>query len=398
MGAVKRYLEEVEARGWADVGKLVCSMCLLDYALIDAVRQHGAADRCDYCKTSPGSNEASAPLELVLSLIVDGFRSEYEDPVEQVLYSSADGGYQMPLDDTWDLLESHEVTENGDLINDMVAAIRQDAWVPRDPYAASPSQALQWGWSEFRTFVKHHRRYTFLDRDESVNLGAGEIRMHSMPEALAQAIELAGRVRVLPAGTNWWRVRVHPPGERHRTAAAIGAPPDEVAKDNRMTAKGIGAFYGASSASTARAEVSDYAKPTDEGTLGRFALLRDVSVVDLTGVDDVPSIFDAAQRHRRAALVFMREFVADVTKIADPSDWQNLDYIPTQVVAEFTRFRLRGAAGPVGGVLWRSSKDPLTESCVLFAGNAQMADQGAQTTESWLLLDPRSVQTISAPL
>ncbi|MBM7752571.1 hypothetical protein JOE53_001291 [Microbacterium laevaniformans] len=337
-------------------------------------------------------------MNIVLDLIVDGFRYEYEDPVEQVVYSSADGGYQMGLLDPWDLLGNHEVTEDGDLFEDLATAIQQDAWVQRDPYAASPTDALRWGWQSFRQYVKHRRRYTFLVRDATSMYGAGEITMDAIPAAIADAVETAGQVRVLEAGTKWWRVRVHAPGEQHRSAAALGSPPDQWAKDNRMTAKGMGAFYGASTAVGAQAEVAGYADPTDDGTIGEFELLRDITVVDLTTVDEVPSLFDPDRRHERAPIAFMRDFVEDVARVADPTDHQNLDYVPTQIVAEYLRYELRGPAGSVGGILWRSSKDSTVTSCVVFATNEQMAEGGSADANSTLVLDPITVRVIAAPL
>lgn len=394
MGMMQRYLEEIEARGWADVGKTVCSRCLNDEALIAAVLAEAGTEACDYCRERPSGFCASAPVEVILKLIVDGFRTEYEDPVEQVLYSSADGGYQMPMDDTWDLLSEYEITENEELFTDLLNAIQQDHWVQFDPYAASPQDALRWGWQGFREFVKHRRRYTFLVNDDSEMLGAGDISMDAVPAALAEAIETAGQIRVLPAGTKWWRIRVHPAGESYHSACEIGSPPDEWAQDNRMTAKGIGAFYGSSTAEGARAEVAGYAAPEHSGTIGLFTLLRDISVVDLTTTEKVPSLFDEQDRLRRPAISFMRDFVESVRTVADPSDRQNLNYIPTQVIAEFFRYQLSGEAGPVQAILWRSSKDPSVETCVIFASNEQMTDQGL-AHQGWMLaLDPDSVQQL----
>ncbi|KQZ84105.1 hypothetical protein ASD56_08795 [Microbacterium sp. Root166] len=395
---MQRLLDEIESRGWSDVNKTVCSECLTDYALSAAVRDAGGRAPCDYCHDSPSHPEASASVNIVLDLIVDGFRYEYEDPVEQVVYSSADGGYQMGLLDPWDLLGNHEVTEDGHLFEDLAAAVQQDAWVQRDPYAASPTDALRWGWESFRQYVKHRRRYTFLVRDTRSMYGAGEITMDAIPAALADAVETAGQVRVLDAGTKWWRVRVHTPGEHHRSAAALGSPPDQWAKDNRMTAKGMGAFYGASTAVGAQTEVAGYAGPTDVGTIGEFELLRDITVVDLTTVDEVPSLFDPDRRHERAPIAFMRDFVEDVARVADPTDRQNLDYVPTQIVAEYLRYELRGPAGPVDGILWRSSKDPTVTNCVVFATNEQMAEVGYADVNSTLGLDPTTVRVIAAPL
>lgn len=336
-------------------------------------------------------------MDVILALIVDGLQYEYEPPVEQVAWSSRDGGYQMATYDTEDLLENEEVTANPELIRVLVDAIEETEWVQRDPYAASPADALRWGWADFRKFVKHRRRFTFLASD-GVTPAGGELSMSAMPAALSKAAGDSGSIRVLPAGTQWWRIRPHGPGEVYQTAKELGAPPDAVAKDNRMSPKGIGAFYGASTAAGARAEVSGYAAKGSEGTAGQFTLPEDIVVVDLSTLQEVPSLFDPLNRHRRAAATFMRDFVSDVSAVASPSDFQNLDYIPTQIVAEYFRYTLSLGGVPVTGLLWSSSKNPCVRNCVIFASNEMMADRGFADDDTVLELDLDSVEVIPTPL
>src|SRR4051794_38379933 len=80
MGMTKRYMEEVDARGCTDVGTTICSSCVVDDALVAAIQNHGGTDPCDYCEETPEEPVASAPIELVLELVVDGMKLEYEDP------------------------------------------------------------------------------------------------------------------------------------------------------------------------------------------------------------------------------------------------------------------------------------------------------------------------------
>jgi hypothetical protein len=397
MGQVKRHLETVEERGWSSVDGVVCSRCILNSELRSVIRSRSGHDRCRFCGTVPIAPDASADVDDILALIVSGLRCEYEPPRDQVAWSSRDGGYQMETLDTVDLLEREEVTENRDLIQALADAIEEADWVQRDPYAASPIDALRWGWTEFRAYVKHQRRFTFLASDGPPPVG-GELSMSAMPAALSRAAGDAGTIRMLSAGTQWWRIRPHDPGETHQMAKDLGTPPDIVAKDNRMSPKGIGAFYGASTAAGARAEVAGYAAEGSDGTAGQFTLRHDIAVVDLSSLQDVPSLFDPLNRHRRAAAIFMRDFVRDVSAVASPSDQQNLDYIPTQIVAEHFRYNLRHADVPVTGLLWASSKDRTVQNCVIFASNDRMSDLGSADDSSVLELNPESVEVIPAPL
>lgn len=397
MGHAKQLLEDIEERGWAGVDGAVCSNCLTDPKLRSVIRSAGGRERCHFCGTVPIAPDASAETNLLVAIIVDGLRYEYEPPINHVAWSSRDGGYQMRTLSTADVLDREQVTENPKLIEALEKAIQEIEWVQRDPYAAPPADALRWGWNEFRDHVKHHRRFTFLDGSVSSRVG-GELSMSAMPAALADAARDAQTVRVIPAGTKWWRIRPHERSEAHRSAKDLGAPPDSFAKDNRMSPKGIGAFYGASTLAGARAEVAGYADPAHDGTAAQFKQHIDIAVVDLSVLQAVPSLFDTAHRHRRAAAMFMRDFVVDVSAVASPSDLQNLDYIPTQIVAEYFRFTLKHGEIPVTGLLWSSSKDASVRNCVVFASNDTMSDMGTATDSTVFELDASSVRVLSAPL
>jgi hypothetical protein len=390
MGASKRYMELVESRGWRDLDAVICSNCVIDESLVHAIRAHEGSHPCDFCEQTPTSPEASGPIELVLELVVDGLKLEYEDPAVGMAW---EGGYVGTVHDTWDLLWELEITEREDVHEALRKAIVTDQWCQRDPYAATPAEALTWGWQAFRDFVKHRRRFTFLATDQSTADGAGMIPMHAMPAAIAGTVDKAGLVRNQPAGTKWWRIRAHPPSEGYTSAAALGTPPDKVARDNRMTPKGIGAFYGASTAPGAQAEVAGYADPADNGSIGCFKTTVDLSVVDLRNLPDYPSLFDPRRRHLRAPIKFLYGFVKDVTQIADPTDTQNLDYVPTQVVAEVLRYDLS-----VDGILWESSKDRSVTSCVLFIPSSDVSDLGRETSTTRLVLEPTTVTVVNAPL
>ncbi|VXB45338.1 HEPN-associated N-terminal domain-containing protein [Nocardioides sp. AX2bis] len=385
-------MELIESRGWSETDTVICSSCVTDEALQEAVRAEGGDDPCDYCDETPVAPEGTAPFDVITELVVDGLRSEYEDPNQSMGW---EGGYVGAIThDTWDLVWDLEITEIEKVHDDLLRAIQLDLWCQRDPYAATPTQALTWGWQGFRDYVKHRRRFTFLVQDDSTLDGAGSLPMHAVPSAVVNAVAESDLVITLPAGTEYWRARVHEPGESYETAADIGTPPDSLARDNRMSPKGIGAFYGASSAGGAQAEVGGYASPTQEASLGCFSTTVPLNVVDLRVPPSVPSLF-ASDRHLRPSRQFLHDFIADVTKVADPADSQYLEYVPTQVVAEHFRYEL---AGNVRGVLWQSSKGSDVTSCVLFIPSDEVADGSAVAPDALLVLDPASVTELAAPL
>lgn len=380
MGQAKRMMEEIEDRGWSGCDRHVCPDCVLDAALKQVMREEATSATCDYCGHSTPGTELAAPVDVLLDAVVQGLRSEYEDPVQGVAWDSREGGWQgAKVHDTDALLLDLEITEDGDLLADLSSAIQVEQWCQRDPYAAAPHEALIWGWQGFREHVTHRVRFMFLDEvDSEAPLGGGEIAARDMPAAVRTAIAHGQCAMLLAAGTTFWRARPFEVDDVPRTAKQMGSPPDHLAKVNRMTPAGISAFYGASSRDGALAEVRAYAGNV-ELAVAQFVTAHELLVIDLRSAPAVPSLFDADRRRLRAAHRFLREFAADVALPARPDDGQHLDYVPTQVVAEYLRYRFRHEHAPVRGVLWRSSLDPSVDDCVLFVDN----DGCAEATRSW---------------
>ena len=96
-------------------------------------------------------------------------------------------------------------------------------------------------------------------------------------------------------------------------------------------------------------------------------------------------------RELRAPITFLQSFIEDISRPSQPTDRQNLDYIPTQVITEYLRYELPVRLGPIGGVVWRSSKDRAIDVCALFVGNDEFADLGSRRADARIVLDPSTV-------
>lgn len=396
MGWANEELIRQHEQGWSRVDKHVCAGCLSDAALAAAVEAAAEAQPCDYCDRSSDATPVAAPVDVILEAVVQGLRTEYGDPDnEGVAYSTADGGYQMLTIDTWDLLQDYEVTENGDLHADLSSAIDR-RWCQRSPYQPSPHEALAWGWRGFREHVMHRARYAFFlpTPDTEQQREWGQVPPVDVPDALVSAVAAGGLTRVLPAGRRWVRARVHSAREDPRAPGELGSPPPQYAQTNRMTAAGISAFYGADTQAGALAEVAGYAQRGQHATVAEWETARPMPVIDLVDLPPVPSLFDPDLRHLRPALRFLHGFAADVARPTRPDDEQHLDYVPTQVIAEYLRWAFpRPDAGELGvmGVLWRSSKDPDIACCVLFVPADECVESRPGWQEdpaSWLALVP----------
>ena len=75
-------------------GEHVCAECFEDEDICAFVREHLEFDECSYCgKTSDDGASIAANVEEVIDFIEGKLSAEYEDPVEQVGWCSAEGGW-----------------------------------------------------------------------------------------------------------------------------------------------------------------------------------------------------------------------------------------------------------------------------------------------------------------
>lgn len=362
-------------RTWRPVGRNVCMRCVADEGLARAITAAASETKCDYCNIESPGQAVAISVDDLLEIILDSISFEYEDPIEQVAWD--EGEYVLPTMDSFELLDELEITDGGDLYSDLADALVDRIWVRKDPWRPSPFEALRWGWEEFRNHVMHKRRFTFLlpNGNSDSRRGSGEIPPEDMLGELARVIEGSGLVRVLPSGTELYRVRRHAEGDYPELATEIGPPPAGNAKANRMTPAGISGFYGASTAATAIAEVRAYADEDDYLTVGTFVTAKRFVIVDHVDLPVVPSLFDEMMRNLRGPINFLRSFAEDAAKGARPDDHEHIEYVPTQIVAEYLRDRLGHSDGPIMGVRWRSSKDHAQTSIVLFIESRECSDE-----------------------
>lgn len=385
---MKDYLDEINVRGWTDGAELICARCVTNPSLQRAIAENCESGRCSFCC----SLMSVAPLDIVVKEVADGLWAEYDDPVNGAAYDSAEGGYQTTNYNTDELLAQHDdITDRSTVLEAISARFGTRLWCHRDPYALALNEALALGWEAFCRAVKTSRRYTFLVPDPDEQLGAGELATHTIPGAVASAVVGANLTTVLLPGNRWWRVRVDSDGTSHSSATEIGTPPAEFAQDNRMTPKGIGAFYGAETEEGAIAEVG-YAT-TGTLSIGQFELLSALEVADLRDPPPLPSLFDRQKRHLRGTITFLHSFMEAIRKESPPSDRHNLEYIPTQVITELLRYY--GLPGmQIDGVLWRSAKNPDVDVCALFIDNSEIIDsnlRGPRPDSARMQLDVNTV-------
>ena len=183
------------------------------------------------------------------------------------------------------------------------------------------------------------------------------------------------------------------------TAKDLGAPPSESAKyPNRMSPSGIPMFYGAFDPRTACLETfeADTHQVGNFISMAQFKPMRTLSVLDLSDLPALPSVFDPDQRRLLSALRFFHIFASDISKPIIKNGREHTEYVPTQIVTEYIRHIFRfGENQKLDGVKYRSSRADDADAVVLFLENPDACDQDAPAdTRCVLRLESIEFKTI----
>jgi hypothetical protein len=269
--------------------------------------------------------------------------------------------------------------DNEQLRDDLASEFMDCAWVHKNPYSLTEETARRMSWEGFVNLVKHRVRYLQWapehEHDEEVTPPS------DMLDELGDLFRTHDMLSLLKSGTELVRVRLHKPGEvPPNTLGNFGPPPIENARfANRMSPAGVSMFYGALDEATALAEtyVRHDGQPA-QATIAAFRLIQDLTILNLTKLPATPSIFDGDEANLdRAAIGFLHDFVDDLTKPISKDGREHIEYVPSQVVTEYVRYRLESKVGrPVHGILYRSARKKDGLGCVLFFAHEDIADDG----------------------
>ena len=94
MAGIMRMHEEWEERGYSAPDGTVCSSCVTDDALVATVRLEGDSRICDQCGQAPVAPDATVDLERVVQIVAEGLLFEYDDPINESHWESAEAATQ----------------------------------------------------------------------------------------------------------------------------------------------------------------------------------------------------------------------------------------------------------------------------------------------------------------
>jgi len=319
--------------------------------------------------------------------------SEWTDPIDELPWDSGEGGWQLGHPVFTDELfeEIGNPFANETIADTVIGNFADRQWVEREFLALRRHEALILGW---RTFAEWITLKTTGDPDpwsDDAPHELGEVAPHRFLEEIGKVARQVPLDVTLPAHSRFWRARRHAASDRVVHGADLGSPPAASAEVNRMSRAGVSMFYGTAERQTAITEARGMKLIV---SIGQFETARDFRIINLTGLPEIPSLYDRSRRHLRDAVRFLQSFVQEVSKRVQAG--REIEYLPTQVVTEFFRDTYRCTNGEtVRGIRYPSSQG--AGSCVvLFCDNANccdIADRWTEAADKWLGLDLTTLET-----
>lgn len=352
--------------------KFVCGDCIDDDGIRGFISANAEASRCSFCPSVSGEPIA-ARLDEVGGYINRCLRQEYGDAEDELPWDSEGkehfGSNWVSEELLTDVVELEFPNDHdGVLLGELVGYLDEINWCERNGLGLTDREYAQYSWDYFCDVVMRRRRFFFLDIGPDPSEPEVYDPGHILRNIFDSAVQL-GLFVELPSGKQLYRARWEEPGAQLETPQELGPPPEEKATQaNRMSAPGIVMFYACDEIDTALLEV---AQEPGSFAVGRWKILRPAIVLDLTDIPPVPALFDydplGGQNVSRRALIFLHHVADQISRSIARDDRIHVEYVPSQVVTEFLRARVRWLGNAIDGVRYESAVHPGGTSYVLFA-------------------------------
>jgi hypothetical protein len=376
MGMVKRYMEEMDGRGFSHIeDKQVCYNCFQEDGVRNFIKENATGTYCEYCGAENLKNNIAMPIEDVIELIVESLSLEYADPGEELPYESREGGYQGKTIDTWDLLLYRlQIIDNCEspVFKDICSAIHTYSWCKKDYFGMTDSEQAESTWEKYVNICKKKKIKSVseikAEKDSSDDHWEEVTSPANVFSIISKHITKLGLIKVLPKGKLLYRVRLDKK-QKITSISEIGTPPTSFAKyPNRMSAAGVPMFYAGEDDKTAILETWD-CKNDSIASIGEFETTGDNLIIDFSNIPDVPSLFDPNNNFLRETIKFLNSFIKDFSKPIEKDGREHIEYIATQILTDFFRYELKPSGELIQGICYPSSKREGNLSYVFFWGH-----------------------------
>ena len=313
----------------------------------------GSFKSCSYCRTKDRRKiELSQLADHILSCLKESYNIvQSKNPKTVELLS---------------FMQDCFPAKNENLFQDVQCLIRKEI---EDGHLME-KRALINSWDDFSDYIKKESRFFFSKRADILTETLKIIKRNSLIQEIRPK-ETIYRARAFIEGNrilNDLR-RMGPP-----------EPEDITNISNRMSPPGVPIFYGSFDKETALSEISQKGR---EGYayIAEFCLLRKITVIDLTLVDEpLPSFFDIdkTKRQKRSDLIFIKELSTKLSEPISKDGREHTDYVPTQVLAEYIRKQ------KIHGVIYESGWKSDGKNIALFFSQKNCSKNGGRCSDVFL--------------
>ena len=363
MGQAKNVAIEIEERGFDDIDKYICSECVEDDYLKQWIDENATETiECDYC----GNIHPVVLMTDFMYILMDTFCKYYENAEGNLYWDNEEYEYWGSSYDSEYVVNDFaaQISSNQQVIDDIINAIHDISWCKMDPYGMTEREICEYSWQSFSDLVKYKNRYFFM-QEENDQYGEKYTPLDIL-DIIAKQIKELKLVKNMPKNSVFYRVRIL----SDKTPVVLdgtnlGAPPNEFAKSDRMSARGISCFYASDNIETSKEEVlSDDSNGSI--VVGEFQNVYPLKYLDLAAINNIqlPSVFDSTNYSEREAILFLKALNEELTRPI--SELQEIEYVPTQIFAEY--FKL---VQKLDGIIYNSSKNKNGTCYVLFFNNEQ---------------------------
>jgi hypothetical protein len=402
MGRMKDRIIQEDEQGWKFRDDLsICYRCVSDQYLKQMIKNQADVMACSFC----GRTSRKAPSCIQFNDFMDVYAGailKYYNHAENeaIAWDSEDQQYDGATYDTWDLVRDVlPPSDREGVLDTIIDSFGPNTWCERNPYSLSDFDQYRYGWEEFCDTVKHKLRYFFNDVD-SPDGGSESIPVHKMLEGLGDLIDQYSLVITLPIDTLFFRIRVHNRNETCDNWESLGSPSPEKCVSNRMSAAGISVFYAALDVRTAKAETVANLKDSDKKILtgAMWKNTQPIRTLDFTKLPEIPDFYAPHDPYERERLMFLHHFVENITQPVTHDGREHIDYVPTQILTEFFRYRFHTEGNAqLDAIVYPSAQRKHGKSIVIFASHDDLNPQseiGQQVDGPMLVLDSASIRRL----
>jgi hypothetical protein len=368
MGQAKNYLIECEDNGYFPKDSYVCAECVVDSFLASIVNENLCSDKCDYCQ-SESDIEIAADFDTVVEHINQSIRNYYS-PAQDIALPYTEGQYILEDDNLDEVLYDFDPGWPSNFRDDICNSIIGDNWVSAPQgewYKAPRDSSLSYDWKSFQNLVMYKNRYLFLSEpfDEDECETEDSIPLCFMLDEIGKIVDRLGLIKSISNEQDFYRVRKTSNGHIYNSFDEIGIPPAKNVGSGRMNPAGIPYLYLAFDSETAIAETIN--ERENEFCLAHLKLKENTCVLDFSTSIQKPSIFDNDKYNRLCEYKFIKGFIDDITKPIEKDGKEHIDYVPTQIISEYFRYRFRGKKNSkIDGIIYPSSKNMHGRNLALF--------------------------------